>query len=336
MTDPVGISIIVVSRNRCDRLCQGLRRIIQDGRFRSQVSEVVVVDDASTDGTEAALRERFPEVTLVRLATRRGIPEARNQGARHATGDLLLFLDDDGLLADVDCLAELAAALRRGDALGAAALEVQDVEPDELVDRCASRTTSSVPSSRDPRHEHGDDIRLVPAYTFFGGAVLLKRAAFEAVGGYSPDLFYSHEEDDLSLRLWRAGFRVVACPEVRFLHERSDRPVWSVRWRKVFYYYRNRLIVQWRHLPGQHALRETLTTILGGLVRTIPSIYALACLAGAGAGLARIPYVLWRQRRPMSPEQYRAYRQWDDETSLRSRWKVLLRDLRAGERLDWI
>ena len=60
--------------------------------------EVIVVDDGSTDGTAQAIERRFCQsVKLLRMATRSGVGAARNAGVRHATGDLLSFLDSDDL-----------------------------------------------------------------------------------------------------------------------------------------------------------------------------------------------------------------------------------------------
>ncbi|MFB6271915.1 MAG: glycosyltransferase family 2 protein [Salinibacter sp.] len=323
----------MITRDRRERLSETLRQMARDRAFREQVDEVVVVDDASSEDMGDVVACWLPDATLIRLSVRHGIAKARNVGANHASGEVLMFLDDDGVLADAHRLPDLVATLKGDESLGAVALTVIDGHDDEATDEALSSSVTPTPEARDAPSTQA---RVIPSSRFFGGAVLLKRAAFEAVGGYSEDLFYSHEEDDLSLRLWRAGYGVVHSPDVRFLHERTDRPVRRLRMRKLVYYYRNRLIVHWRHLPWPDVLRETLATISGGLIRTIPSVYALGCLAGSLAGLARIPGVIRRERVPLSPKQYRAFRQWDEGTRLRPRLRSLIRDLRSGARLDWI
>ena len=89
------VSIIVPTRNRRDWLREALRSA------RNQTwpdKEIVVVDEASTDDTLAMLANEFPEARVVKHATTRGPSAARNAGVAAASGDWILYLDDDDLL----------------------------------------------------------------------------------------------------------------------------------------------------------------------------------------------------------------------------------------------
>ena len=83
---------IIVTYNRAGDLLRTLEHVRRDG---IGVSEWIVVDNASSDGTAELVAERFPEVKLLRLHENTGVCFARNVGAANAKGDLLLFLDDD-------------------------------------------------------------------------------------------------------------------------------------------------------------------------------------------------------------------------------------------------
>lgn len=89
------VSIIVPTRNRKDWLRQALRSA-RDQTWPDK--EMVVVDEASTDGTIAMLAEEFPEAQIVKHAASRGPSAARNSGIAAAGGDWILFLDDDDVL----------------------------------------------------------------------------------------------------------------------------------------------------------------------------------------------------------------------------------------------
>ena len=89
------VSIIVPTRNRCGFLRQALRCGLAQ---TWPETELVVVDEASTDGTVAMLADEFPKVQVVRHDVPRGTGGARNSGIAASTGKWVLFLDDDDLL----------------------------------------------------------------------------------------------------------------------------------------------------------------------------------------------------------------------------------------------
>ena len=95
MSDSNRVSIIVPTRNRRDWLSDALRSV-REQTWKS--IEIVVVDEASTDSTLAMLGAEFPEARVVRNQKPRGPSGARNAGVDAASGDWILFLDDDDLL----------------------------------------------------------------------------------------------------------------------------------------------------------------------------------------------------------------------------------------------
>jgi len=106
------VSIIVPTRNRRELLATTLRSAL---RQRDIDVEVIVVDEASTDGTPAMLAAvGDARVRVIRHATPRGLPAARNHGAADARGDWFAFLDDDDLWAPDKLVRQLTAAEAAG------------------------------------------------------------------------------------------------------------------------------------------------------------------------------------------------------------------------------
>ena len=148
-------------------------------------TEIIVVDDGSTDGTEALARSiaaQDDRIVVVRQPNA-GVSAARNLGARHATGRWLTFLDCDDQV-DPRWLCELGLALDAGADLV--------FTPAHAI----GKTGKDRPWSVQP---------LGPAFAgitglFNPGMFALARADFEAIGGYSPALTFS-ENTDLGLRL---------------------------------------------------------------------------------------------------------------------------------------
>src|SRR5258708_39463015 len=86
------VSVVIPTRDRREALARALASV-EAQSFRD--FEVVVVDDASVDGTAAWLRERWPAVSVTEVSHPTGAAAARNRGVRHAQGEILAFLDDD-------------------------------------------------------------------------------------------------------------------------------------------------------------------------------------------------------------------------------------------------
>lgn len=317
------ISVIVITRNRRKLLCQALEHI----RALLPHAEIIVVDNASTDDTAEHVHRCFPSVTFISLAQNVGIPRARNLGARYAQAQLLLFLDDDGYLY-CPYLSQL--------------IEIFQSNPQWAVLSFPLASSRDGPKLEAPSSklellnvELGtSNFELLSWYTFNGGAALVKKGIFGEVGGFPEHFFYSHEEDDLSLRLFAHGYYVVVCPWARFIHTEAGRGDDASR---VFYYYRNRQWVIWRHLPLAWAFVESFVTLIGGVCRTAFSRYMGEFLAGSFAAFIRLPTIVSTERRPLSYAQYERYRALSrGDAGLLTRLKKLWSDVYHGRRLYWI
>lgn len=135
-------------------------------------------------------------VTSVALPENVGVPEARNIGAAHVDGDLVFFLDDDAELASPDVLAGVVAEFDADPRLGV--LQLRSLDP------------SGAPTSR--RHvprvgARGAD-RAGDVAWFWEGASIVRRNAFDAVGGWPARFFYGHEGIELAWRVVDEGYRV--------------------------------------------------------------------------------------------------------------------------------
>lgn len=105
------LSVIIPTYNRREFLRNALRALAQQ-TYPSERFEVIVVDDGSTDGTEAIAAERFPFALRYYRQSNQGDAAARNLGARHSHAELLVFIDDDMLL-DPNYLTGLVHAQER-------------------------------------------------------------------------------------------------------------------------------------------------------------------------------------------------------------------------------
>ncbi len=221
---PSCASVILASRNEGAMLRRTLESI---QRADCQIPyEVILVDDGSTDGSVP--REPFDHQVPLRVIRTAGlgVAPARNAGARLAQGEMLVFCDAH-ISVPAGWLDALARTLEEEgcDAItpGIAPLEPKAYLPLHKI--AASAPLHSVGCGRVfdtlvhnawlPKHDHPVECPILS-----GGCFAVRREVWERVGGYE-DAFrgYGYDEEEISLKLWLFGYRLMTVPEVVILHQ---------------------------------------------------------------------------------------------------------------------
>jgi N-acetylglucosaminyl-diphospho-decaprenol L-rhamnosyltransferase len=202
------------------------------GCLESLQEPVVVVDNASEDGTAAFVREQFPSVRVLELERNVGFGAAANAGVDAVDSEYVLVLNPDARPLD-DGLASLqaCAAAHPNAAIAVPALVDASGQPQpSRIGYPTWRWTGSpaVTSFPGRRLASGDQGFAV------GAALLVRREAFRSVGGFDPDYFLFYEEVDLCLRLEQAGWGIVSCASATFRHAggASTRRDWAESYRR--------------------------------------------------------------------------------------------------------
>lgn len=258
-TDPVGdrhgltVSVLIVSYDTSDLLRRCLASL-------ADADEIVVVDNGSSDGSVEMARHEFPDVVLVASGVNRGFGAGVNEAARHATSDCFLLLNPDAQIGPgslpqmVELLAQRPGAgaigFRQVDAAGVFQLSfgpapslllefvrmvVQrrldrgDVRLARFIDHCFSRPCR------------------VPWVT--GSSLLLRREAFEAVGGFDEGYFLYFEDADVCQRLSSRVGPIWYDPTVTVVHHRGASAVG--RRREVMRHYRASQRRYWQQHGGR-------------------------------------------------------------------------------------
>ncbi|WP_168220868.1 glycosyltransferase [Streptomyces sp. RFCAC02] len=195
--------------------------------------EVVVV------GNGAALPDLPPGVRSVELPENLGIPGGRNVGIEtFGPGgrdvDVLLFLDDDGLLPDKNTAELVRAAFADDPRLGIVSFRIADP------------ATGTTQRRHVPRLRASDPMRSSRVTTFLGGANAVRSAVFQQVGGLPDDFFYAHEETDLAWRALDAGWFIDYRADMLLHHPATPPSRHAVYHRMVA---RNRVWLARRNLP---------------------------------------------------------------------------------------
>ncbi len=208
-------TIVIPTRNRCERLIEALRSVARLQR-PELVAEVIVVDDGSTDGTREALAELDLEVP-VRVITNpsRGAAAARNAGVEAAASEFILFMDDDCVAAP-DLLVQ-HHRLRTAHERPVAIRGRIDWPPDRpvtwfmrFIDRCYQFGTEALAGRTE-----------LAGTELISANLSLPRQLLLDVGGFDEDFIVGFEDAELGIRLAEAGVPLLYAEQAVVWHHHS-------------------------------------------------------------------------------------------------------------------
>lgn len=283
------LSVTIVTRQRKD----DLGKVLDDLRQQTRLAdEVIVLDNASTDGTAQMLREAFTDVRVIRSDKNLGCPGGRNVAYREATGDIVVSLDDD-LVLPPEALARFEESVVSDPRIGLVFARIVNYD-----DGSETRWHCGGPPPRP------DDGRRY-TWTFVAGATAVRATALAGSGFYPDDYVRQCEEFDLSYRLLEAGWRILYDPKLTCQHKSSPRG--RVPADIAFYQTRNDLWTCWRNLPPSAAVTYSFWKSLRYPLSFSRQGLGLSSLRGVTAALRGLPKVL-RSRRVISPRTWRLIR----------------------------
>jgi GT2 family glycosyltransferase len=251
---------------------------------------VIVVDNASGDGTAEGVREAFPDVRVLDMPRNVGFGSAVNAGAGACSGEAIVLVNDD-VEVDEGCIEALVAPLAEDPRCGMVAgltlmpgrarVDGFGIELDRTLaayNRLRGRTPGQTPG-----------VLAMPS----GGLAAYRRTAFETVGGFDERLFAYGEDVDLGLRLRRAGWHAADAPAASGVHEGGATiVVGSPGQRRYAGFARGFLLRRYGVLRSRAAARALLfeALVVGwGLVTARTTLPLRARVAGwRAAGGARI------------------------------------------------
>jgi GT2 family glycosyltransferase len=217
-------------------------------RQTCQAFETIVVDNGSTDGSQAIIRDNFPEVRLIELGLNRGFTGACNAGYAAARGRYIVLLNND-TEAESGWLEAIVRAFESFPQVGIVASKML------LFDRRDHFHTAGdfyridgLPGNRgvwQPDEGQFDQEEFV--FSACGGAAAYRRTMVEEIGFLDDDFFFSCEDIDLAWRAQLSGWRVLYVPDAVVYHKlkaTGGGPIGS------YYDGRNFLYVIWKNYPG--------------------------------------------------------------------------------------
>jgi GT2 family glycosyltransferase len=262
------VTVNILSFNRRDELRNTLTKVFaQDYKN----IEVIVVDNASSDGSVEMVTEQFPVVRLIRLKKNIGIA-GWNEGFKNANGEFILVLDDDSypmknsILNAIEC--------RRKQNSGIVCFKVNNL--------AENRSETDHINKQNPN-------------TFIGCGALIEKQIFEKIGYFSEILFLYEHETEFSMRALNHGISLKFCKDAEVIHvgsisnriikHRKDK-------RRKFYLCRNYLIILLLHFSVFNILIFLPQLIFAKLCMAVIERNFLSALSGFTNALVSIPIIL--------------------------------------------
>lgn len=258
------ISIVIVNWNTKDLLRDCLKSVYQtvkDVKF-----EVIVVDNASNDGSVAMVTEEFTDVVIIENSENRGFGAANNQAFAVMKGRYALLLNTDAVLTE-NAVHELFTFMEKHEEAAMAG--------GQLLDRDGSRQNSianfptiftllfnisfleylfprKYPSKR-YKHE-----KPLAVESVIGACVMVRKKAMDEVGVFDERYFFFFEETDWALQMRVAGWRVYHVPSAMIYHLQGKSIGTNIRSRIEFYRSRYRFFAKWRGRVYDIAIRSII------------------------------------------------------------------------------
>jgi hypothetical protein len=223
------LSIIIVNWNSAGYVKKSLSSLITNTSGVEQ--EIIVVDNGSYDSCGNMIANDFPAVRFLQSMENRGFGRANNFGAEKATGEYLMFLNPDTEVVD-GAIPEMLSVIKgrpRAGVLGCKLLNsdlttqisciqsfptiVNQFLDAEILQRLFPRLSlwGTAPLYRD--HKEPAEVQVIS-----GACMMIRKAVFEKVGGFSPEYFMYTEDIDLCHKVQRAGYRNYYTGAVSIVH----------------------------------------------------------------------------------------------------------------------
>lgn len=212
------LSALIVSYNTREMTLDCLRTLIV--ALHGMESEIIVVDNASSDGSVAALMAEFPVVQLIANSENVGFGAANNQAMAQANGDFFLLLNSDAF-PESDAIQVLLDYMLANKKAGVTGPRIAN--RDGSLQRSCFRLPSpsyawleNLGLSDGYRRWPHDSIRSVDFV--IGACMMVRREVYEEVGGFDERFFMYSEEADWQRRIREAGWDIVFVPDARVRH----------------------------------------------------------------------------------------------------------------------
>jgi glycosyltransferase involved in cell wall biosynthesis len=277
-------SVVIITHNRKDLLYQSLKAV----ESQSLYLELILMDDASDDGTDVMIAEHFKSLLYYRSQRSMGPCWQRNEGAKRATSNIIVFLDDDTILQDQNTIKDVIADFDTPN-VGAVSIPFINILQNKEVQAAAP-----------------DKNKIYILHAFVAAAFAIRRNIFFQIGGFREIYFYMGEEGDLCIRLLQKGYLIKAgTTSPAYHYQPSNR----ISFKADFFGRRNDILFLYLNSPRLYLVPAILGTIVKGAMFGIRVKRFKNMIKGIFEGLKLIwSQEVQKQVRPVKKDIFLKYR----------------------------
>ncbi len=269
------ISVIIVSYNVKYFLEQAIISV-RNAITPDIPTEIIVVDNNSSDGSVKMLKDRFPWIKLISNKHNPGFSIANNQGLKIAKGEYILFLNPDTIISE-DTLKVCVNRMRNDQEIGAIGVRMVDGSGQFLPESKRGLPTPRVALFKMlglhklfPRSSffnayyagHVDEYQSAEVDVLCGAFMFVRHSILKDIGGFDEAFFMYGEDIDLSYRIQNAGFKIIYEPSTNIIHYKGE----STKKNSINYvkhFYQAMLIFANKHFKKRHSFLISIILSLG-------------------------------------------------------------------------
>jgi GT2 family glycosyltransferase len=278
------VSVVILTWERKDDVLAAVKSVYDQ---EYQNTEIIVVDNASTDGTVEALLLAFPAIRLVLLAQNMGAAAGRNPGILASNGEIIFLLDSDAMLGK-DTLSNIVIKFQNSPEISVLACKILNVATRELD------PNTWIYSEKDK----ADQDTEFNSFSLCECGVAFRKKVFDRAGLFWELLFFGREGEELGLRVIKAGYKILYYPKAVIYHRASQQKrVIGGDWE--YYNLRNCLYIYLVHYPWWLLVIFVPLKIGSSVLKGLKRRYLRRVFRALIDVSRRLP-LLFKERRPMT------------------------------------
>lgn len=239
--------------------------------------ELILVDNASIDGSCEYVKKTFPNVRILQLDKNYGFCKPNNEGVKIARGQYVALLNNDTVV-DKEWLLELIKGALNDKDVVSCGSKIFFLERKNLINSAGGKIAINGGGFYNGYGDEDCEKYNKFGYTGFGcgAGVLVKKDFFDEIGGFDEDYFAACEENDLGWKSWLFGYKVLFVPTAVMYHRLSGtfgsksgfQPI------KVYLITRNRLYNLFKNLEFTNVIKGLLVSIIFDIYRAIRHLFS--------------------------------------------------------------
>ena len=265
MDQKAKVNVVILNWNRKKVLLESLKAVTE---LEYPLYEIIVVDNASTDGSVEAVKKQFPDVIVIENDKNYGAIGGKNIGLRKAMEEPVeyIYMVDNDIVGAKDSLSRLVEVAESDPTVGMVGAMMYDMSKPDIILSAGGTIdyTENVSRGRgDAQKDVGQFSKTEPVDYLWGGALLARKSVLETVGLFDPGYVgYWFEDTDLSVRVRNSGSKILFCPFAKVWHK-PHATVEQFSFRKKYLATRNAIRFMKKHAPFHGWVKYLFYAIAG-------------------------------------------------------------------------